>query len=91
MDNLRDGSPMSAWEAPVVSDPSKLIEGFPDWFVASFTAAQAESLGLEVKRTYQHGVGHCDVIGQKTKSIRSELAKSANWVIGPPDQSEVQL
>lgn len=82
-DNLRDGSPMSAWEASVVRDPRRLIEGFPGWSVASFTVAQASLLGLEVKRTPQHGEGHCDIVGRKTGSIQSSLAKSASWAIAP--------
>jgi hypothetical protein len=80
-DNLRDGSPMSCWEASVVTDPKKLIEGYPGWSVASFTVGQASALGLQVKRTPEHGNGHCDVLGTKTRSIQSSLAKVATWAI----------
>lgn len=80
---------MSAWEASVIGDANKLIGDFPGWFVASFTVAKAISLGLEVKRTPKHGQGHCDIVGRKSKSIQSALAKSAIWVIGPSDLGEI--
>lgn len=74
---------MSCWEASVVSDPQKLIEDYPGWFVASFTVGQASALGLQVKRTPELGEGHCDIVGPKTGSIRSSLAKAATWAIAP--------
>jgi hypothetical protein len=83
-DNLKEGSPMSAWEASVVTDPNKLLEGCPGWFVAAFTVGHASALGLQVNQTSEHGPGHCDVVGSKSASIRSSLAKAAMWVIAPP-------
>ena len=79
-DNLRDGTPMSVWEASVVIDPRKLLEGYPGWSVAAFKIADARNLGLHVIQTPQHGAGHCEVIGKKTKGIQSSLAKASTFV-----------
>ena len=48
-DNQRDGSPMSVWEASATLNPAKLLEGFPDFYVVSFTVAEALEAGLTVE------------------------------------------
>lgn len=75
---------MSVWEAAAVGDPKKLIEGFPDCFVAAFTVGQAKALGLQVEKIPgESGHGHCHVVGKKTQSVQSNLAKSSIWALGP--------
>lgn len=80
-----NGTPMSVFIASECGDPQRLLAQYPGFGVVSFTAGKAREYGLDVVRKPLEGQppGHAEVIGRKTKSIRSKLAKTCPWVVGP--------
>jgi hypothetical protein len=84
-DNI-NGTHMSVWDAKRSGGVEKVLEGYEHFYLASVTAAQLRESGMTIVRTEKDGVGHCEVIGPKTKSIRSDWAKSSQWVVGPPNE-----
>ena len=46
--------------------------------------------GMSIIRKESEGIGHCEVEGPKSKSVRSDWAKNSNWVVGPRQERDGQ-
>lgn len=80
----RDGSPMSVDLAKIAKFPSVTLKGHEDYNLASITAGLARDCGQIVAHDPQpDNPAHSVVAGAKTYSVRSRLAKAANWVLPP--------
>jgi hypothetical protein len=83
-----DGTPMSVDIASIIrsrgGDERTAIAQYPGLFLVSLTAEQVRAKQLGVCRSPQpDNPAHAYVFGDKTKSIRKYLAKSARWVVAP--------
>lgn len=64
--------------------PTDILTGYEGWGLAAVTVAVVRSCGLRIVRAPEPDrPGHAHVIGKKTGSIRSKLAKSAEWIVEP--------
>jgi hypothetical protein len=81
-DNI-NGTPMSVFDASRCSGIEQVLKGNEHCLIASITARQARERGMEIVRSEKEGIGHCEVVGHKTKSVRSDWAKESLWVLGP--------
>jgi hypothetical protein len=60
------------------------LKGCEKMLLAQFEAALARELGQGIIRMpLETNLAHCEVIGEKTKSVRERFAKDCQWVIGP--------
>ncbi len=63
--------------------PARITQHYPGTFVAEVEVSVIRRLGLEVERQPIPGdPGHCNITGQKTRSIATAIAKSARWMQG---------
>jgi len=85
-DSFKDnpnGTPMSVFDASRCAGPEQVLVGHEGYLLASISAAQVISAGMSIVRKEEEGIGHCEVIGKKSKGISSQWAKDAKWVVGP--------
>jgi len=86
----RDGSPMSVSIKSILDrlmlTPEFALEGHNDFGLVSFTVgfARKNNQGV-VCAPRAHNEAHGHVIGNKTRSVRRALARTAIWVIPPPE------
>jgi len=76
---------MSACLAGASTSPERFLSGHKDYAIASFTMAAAREKGLGVVlNPLDDNPDHLLIIGKKTGSTRSALAKQSSWVVPPP-------
>ena len=64
---------------------AQLLIGHDGFFVASLETGFVRALGQVLERKpLSHDLSHAEVVGNKTRSICSRMAKTAGWVVAPP-------
>lgn len=87
-DDDPDGHPMSVILASETAGPESVLEGHEGFALAGLTVREVRSCGLGVIRDpLPKEPAHALVVGRKTKSVRSRLARAASWVVSPPSSS----
>lgn len=78
-----NGTPMSVYRACLTGDPGNLLRDVPPGFgVVALNARQIRDLGLTLlPKPKPNEPGHAEVIGKKTDSIKSKLAKASEWKV----------
>ena len=76
---------MSVYDSELCGGQEAVMQNHDGFLLCSFTAGEARKLKMVIVRTKTGGIGHCEVVGKKTHSVKSGLAKGAWWVIGPPN------
>lgn len=78
-----NGTPMSVYLSDITIDPGKLLESVgPGFGVVSISAKLVRELNLAIISKPRSGEpGHAEVVGKKTDSVKSKLAKACHWVI----------
>jgi len=83
-DALGDTDPVSAYVAAECGTPQVALRGYEEgWGLVMLTEAFVTSLGLRIvnKPDPNGPPGHVVLVGRKTGSVRSKLAKEASWVV----------
>ncbi len=88
-----NGSPMSVILGDVLLASGRFAEdalaGHADFALAAFAAGLARQFGQGVMREpLDDEPAHAIVFGEKPKRVGRMLAKAAEWVIPPPDESQ---
>ena len=66
-----------------------ILRNHPDFGLVAVTAGVMRACGLTIVRNpTQENPGHAHVVGKKTGSVRSKIAKSAQWVVEAPQPPE---
>jgi len=91
-DDSEDGSPLSVLLADVVAKTQRtaqnVLAGYDGYALAAISAGTARHNKQSVARTpLPDEPAHASVFGTKTKSNKRGMAKAANWVIAPPEQT----
>jgi len=83
--NSKGSSAMSVFLANEIGDPVNVLEGYPDYVLASITADLARQCRQGVARdTNPEKPAHALVFGKKTGSVKDQFANGATWVVPPP-------
>ena len=87
-DDSADGSPLSVLIERLVKESGRTVDDVMDsydgYFLASINSGDARQLGLGIEHTpTTEEPAHGSVHGKKTKSVKSKLAKRAQWVVAP--------
>jgi hypothetical protein len=91
---VKDGGPTSAAfkhtelsvDLAKLTTPQQSLSGHPSHGLVSITAGHARSLGQEVVHSpLDVNLAHALVIGNKTLGIARNLARTATWVLLPPE------
>ena len=84
-DDHRDGTSMSMYIAGAGNTVDDVMKGHDGYALASVTFDQLSRKNLRVIHDPLPGFpSHVEVVGRKTKRIKSDLAKEAAWVVLPP-------
>ncbi len=68
--------------------PERLVERFPNTFLASLTAEFVRNEEQVIERSpTPEDPAHGNVLGPKNSSRRKRFARAAEWVVTPPDQA----
>lgn len=60
------------------------LKGYESNLLAQVQAGLARELGQGiVRKPLDDNAAHCEVTGEKTKSVRDKFAKRCRWVVGP--------
>lgn len=85
-----DGSAMSV-TIDVGQAPATVLANYPGQYLAAITAGLVRSLGqIVVRKPKVEDAHHAEVAGPKNKKRSSEMAKAANWIIAPSDDSSAE-
>jgi hypothetical protein len=74
---------MSVFDSGRCLGIEQVLSGHEEYLIASIPAALVRQVGMTIIRKEAEGMGHCEVEGNKRKSIRSDWAKASRWVVGP--------
>lgn len=78
------GQPMSVVIVGEATTPENVLAGHPGFALAAIPVSEVRACGLGVVRDpLPSEPAHALMIGRKTKSIRSRLARAATWVVPP--------
>lgn len=85
--NHRDGSPMSVYLQKELDEhglnPESVLAGHEDFALASITAGLARQCEQGVMKRPDIDLGHAEVFGEKTDSVRRKFAENSIWVVLP--------
>jgi hypothetical protein len=74
---------MSVFDASRCKNVEEILVGHEEYLVASISASQARRAGMTIIRKEEEGIGHCEVVGEKSRGVRARWAKESNWVVPP--------
>ena len=83
-DDCRDGAPMSMYLAEAGSTVDDVMRDYEGYALAAVSAGALRTRGLTIERRPVDGFpSRVEVVGPKTSSVRSKLAKASWWVVPP--------